>query len=481
MRKRIIHILGTASGVGKSTITTALCRHFSNLGVSVAPFKAVNMSRNSIATKQGGEIARAQWLQAVAARTTPRDEMNPILLKPETDDSSMLIVNGVTVDSMSVSKYSKYLKKNGQKIVSNALRTLLEEYELIIAEGMGAAAEINMEQDLANRFPKEFAKEKAAFIVGDIDRGGVFAALYGSKKLYPDEESISGLIVNKVRSNTKLIKSGIDKLSRLTESKVVASVPYIEDISLPKEDILDYALIHSNNKIAVIRYPGMENYSDIDSLIYSANGVNYIYGSNANELNDASLIILPGSKKVIKDLEYIRRFGIDLMLYNAAARGAFVIGICGGYQMLGKIINDPKCVESRKKFFKGLGLLDSDTCYSDKKVVRLTEYKFTNKFFYGTIASKGYEIRYGNTKSNSGPCANLLKDNSSEGSLSENGKVIGTNIHGIMENSDLLRYISLNTGIKFDKSEMLENKIEDITKRVMASFDLRTFYELIGM
>ncbi len=465
--RRIIQVLGTSSSAGKSTVTMALCRYFSNLGYSVSPFKSVNMSLNSISIEGGHEMARSQWLQAVAARTEPLTEMNPILLKPEGNRTSQVIVLGKSKGVMDYAQYGKFLSDEGKEIVRQALESLLEKYDIVVAEGAGSPAEINLyERDIANIYVSSIYNTPA-ILVADIERGGVFASIYGTLKLMPRPDLVKWIIINKMRGSVDLLKLGITKIEELTGKDVIGVVPFAE-IRLPGEDSLDYLESRKNSgNIGVIRYPLMENYSDLDPLILSGKGFTYISEAGQYDAETCRTLILPGSKNVEQDLSYIRRNGIDKVIYEHRRRGGIILGICGGYQMLGKEISDPHNVQIKSGQLKGLELLESSTIYDTEKTVRQARYRLASDGDGPQYS--GYEIHYG--KVVSGERSLLQTDLGPEGSLSKDGKVIGTNIHGILENQSIMELI---TGSKstFDHFSEMEKNIDLFTKAFIENVDI---------
>ena len=461
----MLMVLGTASSAGKSVISTALCRIFSDEGYKVSPFKAVNMSLNSVSLADGSEIARAQWLQSTAARQEPSREMNPILLKPEGKGFSQVILLGKSRGVMSVADYQAYLMDHGTDAVESSVSALMEKFDLIIAEGAGSPAEINlMDHDIANTYVlTRYAKK--SILVGDIDRGGVFASLYGTVKLMRNSEKVSGLIINKMRGDTGMLKTGIERLTQMTSKTVLGVMPYMDQLRLPGEDSLDY----SDEKIAgksivVIKYPYMENYSDIDPVFAYGDGARFLVGSNKEAIEEATLIILPGSKNVLEDLTFLKATGIIESLVSAAMSGKKILGICGGYQMLGKQIRftDGTVLE-------GIGLLNAVTVYKREKTVRKVQYSGFGNHLEKNIQGSGYEIHYGSVYSDEDPL--FTTDEGPDGAVSSKYKVYGTNIHSILENSDIYRFF---TGKRPNRSygEILEDNISLLSESFKRNIDV---------
>lgn len=469
---RIIQVLGTSSDSGKTTLTMALCRYFNNKGYKVAPFKAINMSLNSISLDDGSEISRAQWLQAIAARSKPSKYMNTFLIKPEGNKKSQLIVLGKSLGSMTIDEYYSYIKKYASKKIKYSLNKLLEEYEIVIAEGAGSAAEINIySRDYANIFVSNIYKTPA-ILISDIDKGGVFASLYGTIRLMRHKDLVKYLIINKMRGNKNLLNDGIKKLEKLLDKKIIGVIPYSE-ISLPGEDSLNYNTNKlKNNKICVVKYPYMENYSDFDPFYLYNIGFTYIDEKNIDDLNNADIIILPGSKMVEKDLNYIKKSGIYNKIIELS-KNKKIIGICGGYQMLGKNIINNK-IESNKNKIKGMNLLDIETLYSNNKKVNEVTYKLNENIFGINNENKGYEIHYGEIINNNEKPMNY-KNNISEGSIRNN--IMGTNIHGIFENINFLKYL-LNIDLS-KYNDILNENIDKTTELFVNNMNIKLIEELV--
>lgn len=479
LKRRVIQVLGTSSNAGKSTIVMAICRYLSKNGYSVAPFKSMNMSLNSIAIEGGYEIPRSQWLQAFAASTAPVREMSAILLKPEGKDGSQVIVNGKSLGVMSIQKYYDYLVENGKRVVKESLDFLCDNYDVVVSEGAGSPAEINIQdRDIANIYVSALY-DTPALLAGDIERGGVFASLYGTLKLMPRPDLVKGLIINKMRGSKKFLGDGIEKIEDLCGVPVIGVLPYVENVFLPGEDSQDYekTVLH-NEKICLVRYPAMENYSDTDPLVIYGLGYHDVRASNIRDLDSASVIILPGSKNVEKDMKYLRETGIGEKLREAGKRGAIIIGICGGYQMLGRTISDPSGTEIKEKFVEGLGMLDLNTEYSPVKTVNPVTYSFNGKKFASRSRGSGYEIHYGTVSSNEKD--HLLEiENRKEGTVSNGGNIIGTNVHGILENIEFLEYI---TGEKIPHviyGEELMRRIDIITNSFIENMDMSYIERLV--
>ncbi len=460
MKGKVIQVLGTSSNVGKTTVATVLCRALSDLGYKVAPFKSVNMSLNSVAIEGSVEISRSVWLQCKAARTEPIKEMNPFLLKPEGGGRSQMIYLGTSIGAMDHKDYGAFMGKHGENAVRSSLQFLADSYDVVVAEGAGSAAELNFRgKDLANSFVSSIFSTPS-IIVGDIDRGGVFASIYGTHELMENPVSARWFVINRMRGDPALLESGISWLEKKICASCLGVIPYLERIGLPGEDSLDYRG-HSSlrGRILVMDYPYMENQSDLDPLLLNRIGFTYESETDVNMLEFADAIILPGSKNVASDLDYIRERKIDSFLKKAASEGKKIIGICGGYQMLGKTIS------MGGRTIAGLDLLDCDTEYGESKTVMKVSGRLNPDVFGESRKMEGYEIHYGNVTRKSGKPM-METDLGSEGTISDNGNVMGTNFHGILESWDFLKQV---LGLKQSGSSyetLLEKNIADLTERV---------------
>ena len=366
---KAIMVQGTMSNAGKSLLAAGLCRIFKQDGYRVAPFKSQNMALNSFITEEGLEMGRAQVMQAEAAGIAPSVLMNPILLKPTNDVGSQVIVNGEVLGTMSARDYFKYKKKLVPDVMK-AYHALASENDIIVIEGAGSPAEINLKtEDIVNM---GMAKMAAApvLLVGDIDRGGVFAQLYGTVELLePDErDMVKGLIINKFRGDKTILDPGVEMLEEKCRIPVVGVAPYL-DIQVEDEDSLTDRFDRDQEigliDIAVIRVPRISNFTDFNPF-ESIPGVSLRYVKHPAELKNPDVIMLPGTKNTMEDLQWLRESGMEALILKAAARGTFVFGICGGYQMLGESLSDPHGVEAGGTM-RGMGLLPMDTVFAEKK------------------------------------------------------------------------------------------------------------------
>lgn len=457
MAKNIM-IQGTMSNVGKSLICAGLCRIFKQDGYKVAPFKSQNMALNSFITKDGGEMGRAQVVQAEAAGIMPDVRMNPILLKPTTDVGSQVIVNGVVQGNMSAMEYH-HKKKDYIEDAIKSYDFLAEKSDIMVIEGAGSPAEINLKDgDIVNM---GFAKKVNApvLLVGDIDRGGVFAQLYGTVKLLEQDEQdrIKGLIVNKFRGDKRILKPGIKQLEDVCGKKVLGVVPYTY-VDIDDEDSLSTRLhLGSASKmidIAVIKLPRISNFTDFNPFNRYQN-VSLRYVTKPSEIANADMIILPGTKTTISDLKWLRQSGMENRILQCASSGVLVIGICGGYQMLGKRIEDPKAVETKNcKIIDGLNLIDMNTVFEEEKVQRQTSGKIGH--IEGMLSDlegagyTGYEIHMG-------------RSTGSTPVINGKGNVYGTYIHGFFDSDEItgkiLKILCEKKGVDFSelKSFDMEN------------------------
>lgn len=455
MGARTIQICGTGSGVGKSVIVAGLCRIFLQDGFKVAPFKAQNMSLNSFVTLEGGEIGRAQALQAAASGLKPSVDMNPILLKPSSDTGSQVIVRGKPVGNMSAMRYRNYKGRAGIEVLRSFNR-LKNNFEVIVLEGAGSPAEVNLKSHDIVNMNMARAAEAPVVLVGDIDRGGVFAWLIGTFELLTKEERkmIKGFIINKFRGDKRLLRSGLDFLEQRTGVKVLGVIPYFRDIRIPEEDSvsLDLQSAAKNSprktgpiKIAVIKLSHISNFTDFDPL-KNESDVNVSYISNKDELKNADLIIVPGTKNVFWDLAWLKKSGLADRILSAIRErpSTMLIGICGGYQMLGMTIRDSHHLESNEREISGLGMLPVVTIFEKEKI--LTQVKA--KEMKSGLEVSGYEIHHGRTKIAKGskPAFRIYERQGKaasgyDGAVSADGRIWGTYIHGVFDSDSFRRYL----------------------------------------
>lgn len=451
MPARTLMIQGTASSVGKSIMVTALCRILHQDGFRAAPFKAQNMALNSYVTRDGGEIGRAQAVQAEAAGIEPTIDMNPVLLKPEADDRCQVIVLGKVVHNLKAEDYYQYTP-HLLKIVEDSLSRLRVDYDIVVMEGAGSPAEINLKKrDIVNM---RLARRVSApvLLVGDIDRGGVFASLVGTLRLLTPRERglVKGLIINKFRGDPKLLKPGLELLEKHTAKPVLGVIPYFRNITIAQEDsvYLEERNQQSSAKdalnIAIIRLPHISNYDDFDPLETEGCQVNYIV--SLSQLNNPDLIILPGTKNTIADLTFLRESGLARAILNYIKARTPVIGICGGYQMLGKSIADPYHVESKTEIAPGLGILNVDTVFSrNKRTVQVKARVLGDSGLFSGLRGievSGYEIHMGQTiGQDCSPAFQVFetpqgKVDYFDGAIDRGGWVLGSYLHGLFHNAN---------------------------------------------
>ena len=455
---KAIMIQGTMSNAGKSLVAAGLCRVFRQDGLRVAPFKAQNMALNSCVTREGLEMGRAQAVQAQAAGVEPSVLMNPILLKPTGDAASQLIVSGRVRGQYDARDYFA-LRKTLVPEVMEAYCTLSAKNDVIVIEGAGSPAEINLNRDdpFVNMGMAKAVKAPV-LLVGDIDPGGVFAQLYGTLALLPPEERamVKGLVINKFRGDVSILTPGLRQLEALTHVPVLGVLPYLP-IDLDDEDSLSSRLTNRAAAlvdIAVIRLPRLSNFTDFRTL-ERVDGVSVRYVSSPGQLGEPDLIILPGTKNTMADLTWLRQTGLEARIQRFAREGGAVLGICGGYQMLGRTLSDPEGVEQGGAM-TGLGLLDVDTVFTHEKT--RTRVHGTFGGMEGLLAPlskrtfEGYEIHMGRTQGDKGIA--LLEDTVSGNARwdgAQQGSVYGTYVHGVLDGPDvtetLVRTLAVRKGI----------------------------------
>lgn len=481
---KVIMVQGTTSNAGKSLVTAALCRIFHQDGYKVAPFKSQNMALNSYITKEGLEMGRAQVMQAEAASIEPDVRMNPILLKPTGDKGSQVILNGEVLRDMTANEYYKQKTVLIPHIV-NAYNSLAKEYDIIVIEGAGSPAEINLrENDIVNMGMAELV-DAPVILVGDIDRGGVFASIAGTLLLLTDDEKnrVKGTVINKFRGDVELLKPGLDMLEDITKVDVLGVIPYMK-LEIDDEDSLSDKLENNDSfnliDIAVIKLPRMSNFTDFNVFGMCKNvGLRYV--SSVKELGEPDMIIIPGTKNTIEDLKWLRQTGFEPRIKRHANEGKALFGICGGYQMLGEKIYDPDNVESGGEI-RGLELLKTETTFYNEKIRTQIKGRFnTIDGFYAALSNvefEGYEIHMGDTDTkgeSSLSRVNVVSNINNKPSESENGafndNVAGSYIHGIFDNSQVVNTI---VKILYDKKGLTADELEhfDIKEFKNTQYDL---------
>ncbi|TDG00438.1 cobyric acid synthase [Paenibacillus piri] len=521
-------VQGTSSDAGKSLLATALCRILWQDGLRVAPFKSQNMSLNSYVTADGKEIGRAQGMQADACRVAATTDMNPILLKPKKDMVSQVVVHGKPLRDFDARTYREKYLPEAEAIVRDALARLRETYQVVVLEGAGSPAEVNLkDSDIVNMRLAGWA-DAPVVLVADIDRGGVFASLLGTMEIFTPEEQarVKGFIINKFRGDVSLLKPGLDWLEQRTGKPVLGVIPYLPDLELEDEDSasLDRKLAAGAIErgsvgrgtllatdaeeagsagrldLAVIRLPRLSNFTDIDPLLYESD-VRLRYVGTAEELGQPDAVIIPGSKNTVDDLLFLRSTGLDQALAGHARRGGWIAGICAGYQMMGERLLDPELLESDRPETAGLGLFPAETVFKpDKQTVRAVG---EARLFDGggsddavpAYRISGYEIHMGRTRflrpvkhpfyiAEEGGCQEAHPD----GVVSDNGKLWGTYVHGILHNDDFrrawLNAIRLGKGWEPLKAELRfqerrEAAFDRLAAHVRNHLDMDRLYEMI--
>lgn len=486
---RPLMFVGTGSDVGKSILATGLCRILKQDGYTPAPFKAQNMSLNSYATPEGLEIGRAQAVQAEAAGLLCETDMNPLLLKPTGEKYSQVVLNGKVIGNRSAYEY--FRKAGREELVSevhNAFDRLKSKYHPIVMEGAGSISELNLkETDLVNMSMALYA-DAAVILVADIDRGGVFASVYGSIALLPPEEraKIKGIVINKFRGDLTLFEEGRRILEDLCKIPVVGIVPYYQNIYIEEEDSVALAQKNFNAlkgeiNVVVILLKQISNFTDFGMLERDPR-VHLFYSNNPIEIEKADIIIIPGSKNTLSALYEIRKNGVAQSIIKAHKRGSTIIGICGGYQILGQMIYDPHRVEGELQQLPGLGLLPVETVLEEVKKTVQTTFNFLD-----IPDCSGYEIHMGRTtaiKDTDIKPLNRLNDGSKEGCIL-NEKCFGTYMHGVLDNPSVIEYIlAPYSDKKNNVSEMTYQEFKEVQYDLLADhlrkhIDIEYLYDIM--
>lgn len=474
-------IAGTTSDAGKTVVTTGLCRALARRGVNVAPYKAQNMSNNSMVVAGGegtagvtAEIGRAQWIQALAARATPEPAMNPVLLKPGSDQRSHVVLMGRPAGEVTSSNWQEGRGALAQA-AHGAYDDLAARYDVILAEGAGSPTEINLRAgDYVNMGLARHAGLPTV-VVGDVDRGGVFAAFFGTVALLcpEDQALVAGFIVNKFRGRRELLAPGLRDLERMTGRRILGTLPWHPDLWLDSEDALDLDGRRSARtgarRVAVIRLPRISNFTDLDALGLEPD-LDVVFAADPRGVSDADLVVLPGTRATISDLAWLRSRGLAAAIAAHAAAGKPVLGVCGGFQMLGRVIADPEGIEGPAAEVAGLGLLDVETRFGAAKVLRLPT---------GTglgAPAAGYEIHHGR----------ITRGDGVEEFLggARAGQVFGTMWHGALE-GDALRGVFLRetlglapSGVSFPAAR--ERRLDLLGDLVEEHLDVSALLDLIG-
>ena len=475
-----VMLAGTGSDVGKSILAAAFCRIFKQDGYSPAPFKAQNMALNSYATPEGLEIGRAQAVQAEAAGIPCHTDMNPLLLKPNSDHTSQVVLNGKPIGNKNAydfwrkEKSGERKEKSGERIdfrqeVCDAFDRLAKRYNPIVMEGAGSIAEINLkDRDLVNMSMARHAGADV-ILVGDIDRGGVFASVYGSIALQTpeDRKQIKGIIINKFRGDLRLFEEGRKMLEDICGVPVLGVVPYYKDIFIEEEDSVSLEkkqreIAEGKVNVAVVLLRHISNFTDFDTLERDPR-VNLFYTNNINDLSQADIIILPGTKATLDDLMELRRNGCAQAIIRAHRDGRTVVGICGGYQMLGQMVNDPDGIEGTIASLPGLGLLPIQTTMTPEKTTRQVTFQFEGQ------TCQGYEIHQG------------VSD--TDQIILQTDHCIGTYIHGFLDNASVIEYLLKdktvsNTSLK-SYIEFKEEQYDKLAEHVRHYVDIEKLYQIL--
>ena len=498
---KAIMVQGTMSNAGKSLLAAGLCRIFHQDGYKVAPFKSQNMALNSFITEEGLEMGRAQVMQAEAAGIKPSVLMNPILLKPTNDVGSQVIVNGEVLGTMSARDYFAYKTKLIPDIMK-AYNKLAEENDIIVIEGAGSPAEINLKQeDIVNMGMAKMAKAPV-LLVGDIDRGGVFAQLIGTVMLLEEDEKamVKGLVINKFRGDKTILDPGVEMLEEKSGIPVVGVAPYL-NIQVEDEDSLTERFNQHGEigviDLAVIRVPRISNFTDFNPF-ESMPGVTVRYVKSAAELGDPDMILLPGTKNTMEDLLWMRENGLEALILKAAANGKVIFGICGGYQMLGETLSDPEHVEAGGTI-RGMGLLPMDTVFAEGKT--RTRVNGTFGQVGGVLDSlsdvelSGYEIHMGVSTLKEGVASmthieDFVKKDGTKADGAQHGNVYGTYVHGVFDKEEVakavIRGIGKQKGIDtenitgVDFQAFKETQYDILAAELRKHLDMKKIYEILN-
>lgn len=498
---KVIMVQGTMSNAGKSIFTAGLCRIFKQDGYKVAPFKSQNMALNSYITKEGFEMGRAQVVQAEAAGILPNVLMNPVLLKPTSDKGSQVIVNGKPIGNMTAIEYFEYKTKLIPNIMT-AFNTLNEQYDIIVIEGAGSPAEINLKsQDIVNMGMAKMANAPV-LLVADIDRGGVFASIYGTIMLLEDDEKkmLKGVVINKFRGDVEILKPGLRMIEEKTHKPVIGVLPYM-NLDIEDEDSLSERITYKSEvklvDIVVIKLPRMSNFTDFN-VFERMKGVSLRYVNSVNDLGNPDMIIIPGTKNTMGDLLWTRQNGLEAEIIKKHSQGTLIYGVCGGYQMLGSLLHDPHNVEHGGSL-KGFDLLDIETIFEKEKITTQVSGKFENVEGdlknISNLKFIGYEIHMGVTTSNRGIKNFITIDNildkkivpKFDGCYKNN--VYGSYVHGIFDVKEIAYSIVeslLNKkGIDISEIENIdfenykEKQYDLLAEEIRKSVDMDIVYKIL--
>ena len=471
---RTIMIQGTTSDAGKTTLVAALCRILKNRGVSVVPFKPQNMALNSAVTEDGGEIGRAQALQAQAAGLKPHTDMNPILIKPTSDTKAQIIIHGKALSDMDAVVYHNY-KTHAMNAVLESYRRLQAQYDVVVVEGAGSPAEINLrDRDIANMGFAE-AVDCPVIIIADIDRGGVFAHIVGTLDLLSASEQnrVIGFVINRFRGDLSLLQSGLDWLERKTGKPVLGVIPYVQGLRLDAEDSLDRSVAKSNNsklRMAVLALPRISNHNDFDALRFNPE-IDFTWVGPEHAIPACDVIIIPGSKNVCADLQFLRDQGWDSAIAKHLRYGGKLIGICGGFQMLGSTIADPHAIESAIGEIRGLGYLAMSTVLKPDKILRQQHGFLWDK----STPVAGYEIHCGISQGAALLTPALYVEQVGilvpDGAISEDNQIFGTYLHGLFDSAATTQKILQWAGAELDSFVAIDDLREQELTRLASEVE----------
>ena len=491
MNARGLMIQGTTSDAGKSTLVAGLCRLLKRRGIRVAPFKPQNMALNSAVTADGGEIGRAQAVQAQACGIAPHTDMNPVLLKPNSDSGSQIIIHGHAIAEMDARCYHAF-KPQAMEAVLESYQRLQQQYDVVLVEGAGSPAEINLrDNDIANMGFAE-AVDCPVLLVADIDRGGVFAHLVGTLELLSESEQarVAGMVINRFRGDAALLEPGIDWLQERVQKPVFGVLPYLHDLHLEAEDSLNLNTYSAGQgdllcevlRVVIPRLPRLSNHTDFDPLALHDQVELHFVGAGET-VPPADLIILPGSKSVRSDLEWLRDNGWEKIIQRHLRYGGKLLGVCAGFQMLGEAIHDPNGIESAAGSGVGLGLLPLETTLkTDKQLCNVQGRLLLDDALAFTKIS-GYEIHAGRSEGAALSRPLVQLDGRCDGAMSEDGQVIGTYLHGLFESKPacdaLLRWADLSRPETIDYHARREADIDRLADMLEQYLDMKSLESLL--
>ncbi len=475
MTSLTLMIQGTTSDAGKTTLVAGLCRALKNRGIRVAPFKPQNMALNSAVTSDGGEIGRAQAVQAQACGIEPHTDMNPVLLKPNTDTGAQVIIHGKALQDMDASTYHNY-KSIAMQAVLESYERLKKQYDVILVEGAGSPAEINLrDRDIANMGFAE-AADCPVIIIADIDRGGVFAHLVGTLELLSESEQnrVKGFVINRFRGDISLLTSGLEWLEKRTKKPLLSVLPFLHGLHLEAEDAINRQHLKKENtkiKVIVPVLPRISNHTDFDPLRLHPQ-VDFEFIPHNTPIPPADLVILPGSKSVRSDLQHLKNNGWSGYLQKHLRYGGKLIGICGGFQMLGKHIHDPHGIEGKAGSSDGFALLDFQTRLEKSKQLK----NKTGKLWLNNTPVSGYEIHAGISEGTALNTSAISTNNNMDGAVSEDQQIMGTYFHGLFNEKSacdaLLQWAGLREANSPDYFALQESEINRLAECIEKNMDI---------